>query len=189
MITDINFKTNASNLCSIKPHKLSKNGPFIDIHLNKLNTKTPIGETYYLRPYSYISNDELIIDLNSGGLFTHFNTNTVIDKNILNIKGIIKISPFLGYNCPYCCTDKQDVNVQIKLMNNTPFPDILGIHIHDGKKSAQGLIGFSQICYFLYCSKKWINTFYPQSNYDKIKPPLPFTNINPKNPNFLLSLQ
>ena len=48
----IKFKTALQNIESIKFHPLSKNGPYFDAHFGPLTSKTPVGQTYYIRSYS-----------------------------------------------------------------------------------------------------------------------------------------
>ena len=47
---NIRFKTTMDNLAPISKRALSKNGPYIDAHFKNIDSKNPIGQTYYLRP-------------------------------------------------------------------------------------------------------------------------------------------
>lgn len=186
MFYNLQYRTTANFLSSELFHPLSKNGPYIDIHLGSITKDAPIGQTYFIRPNSYIKNNTLHIDIKKCELFTHFNNNTITDNDKLWMEGKIIIYPFIQHGCKYCGTNNQIVSVNITLNNNTGFNKILGIHIHDGVRNDNGLTGFGPISYFLYTSYEWLEKFHKKDNYVKINPPVPYLNINPKYPIQLL---
>ncbi len=49
-IYNIKYKTQINFLQSNIFHPLTANGPFFDAHFGSLTSKTPIGQTYYIRP-------------------------------------------------------------------------------------------------------------------------------------------
>ena len=106
----IKFTTNLEDVESMNFHPLSKEGPYFDAHFGKLSSKTPVGETYYIRslteywpPCKHGLKHGCGCGGKNGGIikFTlkncfpavHANSNTVSDK--FKISGTVKIHPFV----------------------------------------------------------------------------------------------
>ena len=151
---NIKFKTVMKNLAPISKRSLSKNGPYIDAHFINIDSKNPIGQTYYLRPVTnYNSTSKILtIHLNTKQPTIHMNSNSVSNKVLYS--GTIKIYGFQygKYN------PRAIVEVNITLHNKTG-RDLIGFHIHDGemvtKKPYLGFTNFGPIVVFLYTTKYW----------------------------------
>ena len=151
---NIKFKTTMTNLAPISKRALSRNGPYIDAHFKNIDSKNPIGQTYYLRPVSnYNSKTKtLTIHLNKTQPTVHMNSNSVSEKVLYS--GTIKIYGFQygKYN------PNSIVDVNMTLYNKTG-KDLIGFHIHDGemitKKPYAGFTNFGPIVVFLYTTLYW----------------------------------
>lgn len=201
-VYNIKFKTDIKYLQSEKFHPLSSNGPFFDAHFGSLTSKTPIGQTYYIRPlseytppcidnikseYSCDSKNEgvIIFYLNECFPSIHANKNRV--SKDFRINGSVKIYPFEWENGLAKVFNNQTIEVNLILKNNTGL-EMKGFHIHDGVNK-NGLTGFGPISYFLYTTEDWIKNFnYSQNSVNYIKKylPLPPDNIIQKEPDYLL---
>lgn len=172
----IRFKTMMSNLAPISKRVLSKNGPYIDAHFKHIDSKNPIGQTYYLRPITKYNSAKrtLTIQLNKKQPTIHMNNNTVSDQVLYS--GSIKI-----HNFQYGKYNKNSVvEVNLTLYNKTG-KELIGFHIHDGemvtKKPYTGFTNFGPIVVFLYTTNYWdkkklesafplpLNDVTPMTNY------------------------
>ena len=153
-VIQIKFKTTVGNVAPVSMRALSHNGPYIDAHFKNIDTKNPIGQTYYLRPVTRYNKKTrvLTIKLNKAQPTIHMNTNTVSTKVYYN--GIITIANFQygKYN------PNSIITVSMTLHNGTG-RDLIGFHIHDGelvsKGKNMGFTNFGPIVYFLYTTKYW----------------------------------
>ncbi len=199
----IKFKTEINNLQSIKFHPLSKNGPFFDAHLGDFSTKMPIGQTYYIRPFTEFippckkkmkegcgcgGKGEGTIKFSLKECFptTHANTNSICDD--FKLKGSVKISPF-NWDKDGIAVEfsNQIIEVNLIIKNKTGL-EMKGFHIHDGQMK-DGLVGFGPISYFLYTGPTWIKYFNNSKksiSYIEKYLPLPYDNIIQKDHNFLI---
>ena len=175
---NIRFKTTWSLLAPISKRALSKNGPYIDAHFKHIDTKNPIGQTYYLRPITKYNSHKktLTILLDKRQPTVHMNTNSVSDQVLYS--GSIKIKNFQygKYN------KNAVVEVNITLYNKTG-KELIGFHIHDGemvtKKPYAGFTNFGPIVFFLYTTAYW-NKKKEESAF-----PLPSNDVTPMS-NFTL---
>jgi hypothetical protein len=146
----IKFSVPATYVQTISPSYVSKNGPFVAVHLGTINKEDQSGHSYYVRPYSEYKSKEkrLIIYLNNDQYPVYKNKN-IVSPDIL-FSGKIIIDNF-EYNKP---NPSQTINVDIQVINNTGRP-IRGIHIHDGLVKDKNFTFYGKICYFLYTTKYW----------------------------------
>jgi len=198
----INYKTSVENLESINFHALTKNGPYFDAHFGPLTSKTPVGQTYFIRSYTeyYPScKNNLKNGCGCGGKnggiikFTlkdcfpavHANSNTVSDK--FRITGTVKIHPFEWNGNIAKVIPNQVVEVDLVVKNLTNLA-MQGFHIHDGQNK-NGLTSFGPISYFLYTTPEWqkvYNSSKKSQDFAKKNAPLPPNNIALKNNKYLL---
>ena len=190
------------NLQSIKFHPLTTNGPYIDAHFGPLTEKTPVGQTYFIRPETeYVppckngkkngcgcgGKDQgyLLIKLQSCYPSVHANTNSV--STDFSVSGNIKISPFQFNGNVAKVFPNQKIVCNINVKNKTGL-QMQGLHIHDGQLK-NGLTSFGPISYFLYTTPVWndrYNTSAKSVKFAKKYAPLPPQNIAPKHPELLL---
>lgn len=199
----INFKTSIKNLESIDFHPLSTDGPYFDAHFGTLNSKTPVGQTYYIRPITeYIKpcENNMKNGCGCGGKgegsikfilkdcfpSVYANKNSV--SNDFRISGSVKIYPFEWENYQAKIFNNQEIEVNLTVKNNTGL-EMKGFHIHDGQNH-QGLTSFGPISYFLYTTDEWCklyNSSKKSVEFIKKNCLLPPNNIIQKNPSFLLN--
>lgn len=169
---NIRFKTTMDNLAPISKRALSKNGPYIDAHFKNIDSKNPIGQTYYLRPITKYNSAKktLTIQLTKKQPTVHMNKNAVSDQVVYS--GSIKISNF-----QYGKYNKNSVvEANLTLYNKTG-KELIGFHIHDGematKKPCNGFTNFGPIVVFLYTTAYW-NVKKEESAF-----PLPSDDVTP----------
>ena len=191
------FKITADKLSSINFHKLSKEGPYLDVHLGKINKETPVGQTFYVRPFKERRGNGIQLNINQCAPVTHFNNNQITDK--IKFDGKIIITPF-EHGCDKCGTHEQEVFIDMKIYNYTGLP-LLAFHIHDGQRK-NNLVSFGPISYFLYTSPEWeqyLSHYKDKKTGELVWPcweefwkgvehKLPYNNINPKFPHIIREL-
>ena len=199
----LKYKAPLSVVSSQIFHPLSKNGPYLDAHFGPLNTKTPVGQTFYARPISEyippcVSNKKqgcgcggkgegyLKIKIKNSQPFVHLQKNEVTDN--VEMSGYIKIEPFEWEGNKAKVFESQVIEVNLKIKNLTGLK-LQGFHIHDGV--SKGLLtGFGPISYFIFTSRAWQKVFNLSSEskeFSKKYSPLPQTNTSINNPKVLLS--
>lgn len=169
--TRFQFQKRARDVVPKSIHTLSRNGPYIDVHLKDMNEENPIGETYYQRPLSSYDEEKKILSiyLDIEQPTVHMNSNTVCTD--IGYGGVITISDFVygEYN------PDSMVDVNIAVCNKT-CRDIIGFHVHDGElsntKSTQGFTHFGPIVYFIKTTEYWIRKATELSKAGKFPLPL-----------------
>ena len=195
---NIKFNTNYENIQSLEFHPLSKNGPYFDAHFGELNNKTPVGETYYIRPTTQFTKpckNKMKEGCGCGGKgdgsikfiikecfpSVHSNNNSV--STDFAIDGKVEIKPFdWGKNGIAKVFSNQKVKTDLKVINKTG-KKMQGFHIHDGQLN-NGLTSFGPISYFLYSSPEWqklYNTSKESMEFTEKYAPIPHSNIVLKN--------
>ena len=153
--TTIKFRTHVRNVAPLSRRTLSRNGPFVDLHLGKINKANPIGQTYYLRPVSIYDARRriLTIKLDKNQPPVHMNSNTVSQK--VWYRGKITITDFeYGTYNP-----RSIIDVDLTLHNRTG-KGLIGFHIHNGLQARsgrfKGFTNFGPIVYFLRTTPYWL---------------------------------
>jgi len=188
----ISYKAPVSQLSSTQFHALTHNGPYIDAHFGPLTKKTPVGQTYYVRPLTEYfppcknnvkegcgcggkGDGQLKIQIKDCIPFIHAQTNQVCED--IKVNGIIKIYPFEWNGNSAKILPNQIVDVNIKVKNYTNLV-MQGLHIHDGINKG-GLTSFGPISYFLYTTPAWqkrFNMSKESQDFSKHYSPLPAVN-------------
>ena len=169
----IQFKTHVREVAPLSEQTLSRNGPYLDLHVGEIDSTAPIGQTYYMRPVSVYNAKQktLTITLSPDQPPVHMNSNRV--SSDVWYSGQIKISDFQydQYN------PDSKIEVDVKLHNGTG-KKLVGLHVHDGKRiengPEEGFTNFGNIVYFLRTTPYWLRKK-QESSF-----PLPENDVTPQ---------